>query len=145
MLTRMIISHSNYLCNLLRLSSKNKAAWLIRVYVAFFLSGLLHAVPAWAISRTDGANMAYFMAQAVGITIEEVVWRPWGGRLGIARRGRAGEAEEGKRWIGVALGWVWTAVWFGLTNVIFVEGLVVTGMQPLVDFSWVWMLIRNSW
>ncbi|KAF8535115.1 membrane bound O-acyl transferase family-domain-containing protein [Trichophaea hybrida] len=144
MLTRTIFSHTNYLCKLLGLSPDKKSAWLLRVYVAFFLSGVLHSVPVWAISRTDGANMLFFMAQAVGITIEEVVWRPLGRNLGIARpENKYREVDEGKRWIGITLGWVWTAIWFSLMNVVFVEGLVAAGMKPLVDFRG--FMVRNSW
>jgi hypothetical protein len=125
MLTYTLLSHSAWAASVLGLQPGKRGTYIFRLYVAFFLSGLLHAVPAWAISRTDGQSMAYFLLQAVGITIEEVVGRPLGRRLGLA-------GEGWKGYLGRAIAWLWTATFMGVTNVVFVEGLVATGMQPML-------------
>lgn len=69
--------------------------------------------------------MCFFMLQAVGISIEEAIWKPLGQRLGA------------RGWLVKVLGLVWTLTWFGLTNIIFFEGLVAIGMKPLIDWKWV--------
>ncbi|KAI5819611.1 hypothetical protein BZA77DRAFT_158643 [Pyronema omphalodes] len=123
MITHMLISHGDWVAGILGCKKGSKAGWFVRLYTAFFLSGFHHSVPAWAISRTDGGSMCFFMLQAVGITIEEVIWRPLGRKLGI--RGLPAKI----------LGFVWTWTWFGLTGVVFCEGLVAIGMKPLVDWK----------
>jgi hypothetical protein len=75
--------------------------------------------------------MCFFMLQAVGITMEEAIWKPLGRRLGV--RGLLVKV----------LGLVWTLAWFGLTGVVFCEGLVAIGMKPLID--WKWVLGDRGW
>jgi hypothetical protein len=131
MLTHMVISHGDWIAGVLGCTKGSKAGWFVRLYTAFFLSGLHHSVPAWVISRTDGGSMCFFMLQAVGITMEEAIWKPLGRRLGV--RGLLVKV----------LGLVWTLAWFGLTGVVFCEGLVAIGMKPLID--WKWVLGDRGW
>jgi len=98
---------------------------LLTVLTGFVLSAVLHGVPAWTISRTDGGMTFYFVLQAVGIALEERAWKPLGRVLGVP-------AAAAK-----AAGFAWTLAWFALTNVLFVEGLVAIGMQPIIDWRWV--------
>jgi len=112
----MVLSHASYFSRVLGV----RRSHLFTVFTGFTLSGLLHAVPAWTISRSDGGMMFYFLLQAVGIGIEELIFACIG---------------DGK--LSRAFGWAWTFSWFAVTNIFFVEGLVVIGMQPIVDWRWV--------
>lgn len=148
----MVLSHSRFLAELLGVTrDKGRAFYLFHVYVAFLLSGLLHAVPAWVVSRTDGAAMAYFMLQAVGITFEVCFWRPVGKWLGlgegmspgvrepiangIAKNPEDERRKSRKRALVKTMGFMWTVVWFSITNTVLIEGIVAVGMHPLPDFQ----------
>jgi hypothetical protein len=125
MLTYTLLSHSAWAANTLRLKRGARGTYFFRLFVAFFLSGLLHAVPAWAVSRTDAQAMAYFLLQAVGIVVEEAVGRSLGRWCGLCGEGWRGT-------MGRALAWAWTIVWMAGSNVLFVEGMVAIGMKPMI-------------
>ncbi|KAA8897512.1 hypothetical protein FN846DRAFT_963550, partial [Sphaerosporella brunnea] len=62
-------AHSSWAADGLGLKRGGAARYIFTVFASFFLSGLLHAVPAWVVSGTDAQSMAYFLLQGVGIVL----------------------------------------------------------------------------
>ncbi|KAI5781529.1 membrane bound O-acyl transferase family-domain-containing protein [Geopyxis carbonaria] len=102
----------------LGLPPRHPAALGIRVVLAFLLAGVLHGLPLWMASGVEGGQMLYFLLQPVGIAVEAVVervTRGWGLSETVRRN----------------VGRVWVLVWFGCTNVIFVNGFFEAGLEPV--------------
>jgi hypothetical protein len=93
-----------------------------QLYVAFFLSGLIHTGGDIVLSSLPSAtsrsffSMTFFLLQAFIITIEDIF-------IGIARRLRV----KSSVWTRV-LGYVWVATWFGWCVSEFVKEGVRAGM-----------------
>lgn len=100
-----------------------------QLYVAFFLSGLIHTAGDVVLSHTSTASrpffsMQFFLLQAFVITIEDtLIW--------IAQR----QGVKGSVWTRV-LGYVWVVTWFGWCVSGFVRDMIRAGggmKEPRAD------------
>lgn len=87
--------------NILRLRRRKAAARYVKVFTAFFVSAVCHALGSYVTTGSGvKCNMIYFMMQPLAILLEEQV---------IALGKRAG-LKDGPLWRTV--GYAWTIVWF---------------------------------
>jgi hypothetical protein len=102
----------------------------IRLWIAFLLSGILHAGGDYMVSSTfTRHSLPFFLLQAAAITAEEIVL--WGFR-------KAGIRSSARIW-----GYLWVAVWLNFCSVVFVDGLIEMkvfhgDMLPFSVFRGVW-------
>ncbi|GAM91113.1 hypothetical protein ANO11243_091600 [Dothideomycetidae sp. 11243] len=126
-LRHILISGSNTLLAALRISNHTTAANTIKVFTAFALSGLLHALAAALACRHDTGDFSFFISQAVAIVLEETIM--FVGRsilsTGAQSSGKSQErnAESASpessrqqkatpKWYWRAVGFAWVVVWF---------------------------------
>jgi hypothetical protein len=105
LLRKIFNSHGNFLANALHLP-KNKFTTYFKLFTAFFISGLLHAIAEYAFDHwqnfTEGpvATIQFFLLQAVGITFEDAI---------IAIASRLGYKESNAFKL---IGFIWVFMWF---------------------------------
>ena len=101
-----------------------------QLYVAFFLSGLLHSSGDFMIEkRMVSRSIKFFLLQAVAITFEDLI-------IHLAERSlRRGEIElklgkVGESWAGAVvrvIGYCWVTLWACLTLPVWLDGLNAAG------------------
>ncbi|PFH47757.1 hypothetical protein AMATHDRAFT_151394 [Amanita thiersii Skay4041] len=132
---RIGISHGRFLAHrVLNLRKGSIASFLVQVYIAFLLSGLMHLAGDYALlgSWSAGGAMEFFLLQAVGITFEISV-------LTIARRlGFSGQWK----WVG----YLWVVTWFTLTVPGWADPLFRAGMaEASQDLGILSGLLMKGW
>jgi len=118
-----------------------------RLYVGFFLSGLLHCPGDFMVGgRVVYHSIKFFLFQAVVITLEDFV-------IYIAKRSlrRGGfELKLGKvdeSWGGMVvrvIGYCWVTIWACLSFPIFLDGLSAAGCNS-VDRGPITQFLLNEW
>jgi len=111
--TQIFASHGKYLAHkVFHFARRTKASSYVQVFVAFFLSGLVHTR-----ARTDARALHFFLLQAAGVLFEDVVFSCIK-RAGLEHRLRA------FWWLGYA--WVWC--WFLYSFPPYWDCMLHTGM-----------------
>ena len=118
-----------------------------QVYVAFFLSGLLHSSGDFMIEkRMVSRSFKFFLLQAVAITFEDFVIyiaERLLRRAGIElRRGKADDSWAGA--IGRAIGYCWVTLWVCSTLPVWLDGLNAAGWGS-VDRGPITRFLLNKW
>ena len=118
-----------------------------QLYVAFFLSGILHFSGDFMLEkRMVYRSFKFFLLQAVGITFEDLV-------IYIAKRllRRGGvELETGganESWAGTAVrmvGYYWVTLWFCLTLPVWVDELNALGVGSF-DRGAITQFLLDAW
>ena len=102
MFRKVVTDHADFISKQLRLP-KNIFTSRFKLFIAFFLSGLIHHAGEYVINqRWTGHSLKFFLLQAVAITCEDVI---------IALAGRAGFSSKPNYFYKI-LGFVWVFAWF---------------------------------
>ncbi|KIJ41217.1 hypothetical protein M422DRAFT_68273 [Sphaerobolus stellatus SS14] len=108
--TKALLNHAQYFTDGFLKLKNRKLKNLVQLFTVFFLSGLIHEAGDYAVHRRwNGSSMCYFLVQAAGIALEDL--------LGIPRAIGGKEASSQKRWVG----YIWTYGWSFLTAPLFVD------------------------
>lgn len=88
----------------------------LNITLVFLLSGVAHAIAAWYDPNYQSSaylpTIAFFLASAIGIMLEDAVQAMWRSVSGSASRK---EDEPVPAWH-KAVGFIWLATWFTLTG-----------------------------
>jgi Membrane bound O-acyl transferase family len=121
MFRKTVTSHANFIAKQLGLP-KNILTTRFKLFIAFFLSGLIHHAGEYVIrQRWTGHSMEFFLMQAVAITCEDVI---------IALAERAGFSSKSIR----LMGFVWVFVWFTYSLPLWLDetmGIWVSGVPVI--------------
>ena len=102
MYRKVLTDHADFISKQLRLP-KNIFTSRFKLFIAFFLSGLIHHAGEYVIhQRWTGHSMEFFLLQAVAITCEDVI---------ISLIARAGFSTKPNRFFKI-IGFVWVFAWF---------------------------------
>ncbi|KAI8957042.1 hypothetical protein F5Y11DRAFT_113937 [Daldinia sp. FL1419] len=93
----------------------------IQLYLAFYISFVIHWWQQYVITRGGKGEFAFFMMQPVMITIEDSARWIWKTIIRPKQR-------EGLSWLESTIGYVWTFASFAFTLTPFVKGMVETGI-----------------
>ncbi|KAF7292271.1 hypothetical protein MKEN_01479000 [Mycena kentingensis (nom. inval.)] len=124
---RLLTAHGKFLAHkLLRLRRGSVASAYTQLYAAFLLSGLMHYLPEYmALRHWGGGGMRFFVLQAVGITLEDMLGRCFG-------------VKGARGWRLLGYGWVWA--WFALTAPPWLDPLLRAGVFEPFLRSYVFLL-----
>ena len=124
MFRKTVTSHANFITKQLRLP-KNIITTRFKLFIAFFLSGLIHHAGEYVIhQRWTGRSMEFFPLQAVAITCEDVI---------IALAARAGFSSKSNRFFKF-IGFVWVFLWFTYSLSLWLDetmGIWVSGVPVI--------------
>ncbi|KAJ7626833.1 membrane bound O-acyl transferase family-domain-containing protein [Roridomyces roridus] len=139
MLHRSLSAHGKFLAHkMLGLTPGTLPSLYIRLYTGFFISALLHyGAESMALHHLRGRALSFFMLQAVGITLEDVIFR-------LARKTPLGrlEGSVGARLVGYA----WTLGWFALVLPYWQEPLVRAGLTDGgIPISLIMGVVKGEW
>ncbi|KAJ3569973.1 hypothetical protein NP233_g4704 [Leucocoprinus birnbaumii] len=108
---------------ILRLPSNSRITSYVQLYMAFFLSGLCHAVADWAVAprqlETRTHTVAFFLLQAVVITCEDAVISV-GRKLGLSKPPPV-------------LCYFWVTIWMGWSGPLWMDGMLQAGVRFRYD------------
>jgi hypothetical protein len=133
--TQFLSAHGKFVAHrVLRLKPGSKASAYTQLYVAFFISGIMHYLPEYmALRHWGGRALIFFLLQAVAITVEEYV-QGLGRRLGLA---------ASWRWKAVGYFWVWS--WFAFCLPIWQDPLLHKGVFEEIRYSVImWLRQRRT-
>ncbi|KAJ7937069.1 membrane bound O-acyl transferase family-domain-containing protein [Mycena leptocephala] len=133
--TQFLSAHGKFVAHrVLRLKPGSKASAYTQLYVAFFISGIMHYLPEYmALRHWGGRALIFFLLQAVAITVEECV-QGLGRRLGLA---------ASWRWKAVGYFWVWS--WFAFCLPIWQDPLLHKGVFEEIRYSVImWLRQRRT-
>jgi len=100
---RIFASHSNYIANLLHLPPKNKITSYFKLFLSFFISGLIHCAGDYGyLQQYSSAALRYFFFHACAIMIED-------GVIGLGKR-----AGLRRNWGWKIFGYLWVVLWFSI-------------------------------
>ena len=132
MLRKLVTSHADFVTRQLRLP-KNTFTTCFKLFIAFFVSGLIHHSAEYVIyQKWAGRSMEFFLLQAVAITCEDIV---------ISLATRAGFSSKRNRFYKF-IGFVWVFAWFTYTLPIWLDKMIHAGMM---DDGWNYSLILGLW
>ena len=132
MLRKLVTGHADFIAKQLRLP-KNIFTTCFKLFVAFFVSGLIHHSAEYVIhQKWDGHSMEFFLLQAVGIICEDIV---------ISLAARAGFSSKPNLFYKF-IGFVWVFTWFSYTFPMFLDRPIQGGL--MVD-GWNYSLILGLW
>ena len=117
MFRRLLTSNANFLANLLHLPRGTLATYF-KLFMAFFLSGLIHATGDYILFQnfSEGTSVRFFLLQAAGITLEDAV---------IALGSRLGYKESNAFKL---IGFAWVFAWFTFSMPIWLDPEVHAGL-----------------
>ena len=102
MFRKVVTDHADFITKQLRLP-KNIFTSRFKLFIAFFLSGLIHHAGEYVIhQRWTGHSMEFFLLQAVAITCEDVI---------IKLAARAGFSSKPNCFFKI-MGFLWVFAWF---------------------------------
>lgn len=110
MLRRLLTVHAKFVVKVLHIKNGTSLSWHVQLFVVFTLSALLHLVGEYRIFNnwTSGGAMSFFVIQAVGITIEDMIIA-LASKIGF-RKTTSLSKLVGYVWV---CGWLtWTIVWW---------------------------------
>jgi hypothetical protein len=137
----MLVDYGEFACRVLRVQPRSKVGRLVIVWIAFLISGSLHALANWTLPAARPFNGFYerftslfifFVLQAVGVTIEDVAFS-----VLFPREDRGARTPPSRT--KVLVGRTWAAFWLLLTGRFALETWLKTaqGMMfvpsPLMD------------
>ncbi|KAF5326880.1 hypothetical protein D9619_003995 [Psilocybe cf. subviscida] len=109
MLRKPVTGHANALADFLGLR-KSTFTTYFKLYVAFFVSGLIHYAGDYMLHQDwAGQSVSFFVLQAVGITLEDAL---------IATAKRAGFTASP---LGKLIGFCWVFIWFSFSMPFWLE------------------------
>ena len=128
--------HSDFITKQLRLP-KNTFTTCFKVFIAFFISGLIHHSAEYIIhQKWAGGSMEFFLLQVVGITCEDII---------ISLAVRAGFSSKPNPFYKV-IRFVWVFVWFTYCLPIMLDKMVHAGLtNDGLNFSLIMGLWRGDW
>ncbi|KAJ8509196.1 hypothetical protein ONZ45_g8609 [Pleurotus djamor] len=102
--SKMLTAHARFVSQkLLGLPRHSKVRTYLELYIAFFISGLLHySLEYMSIKNWANGAIQFFTLQAVAIHLEDMVIAFASSRLGL---------KQNKMW--EAIGYIWVVQWFG--------------------------------
>ena len=129
-------SHIDFITKQLHLP-KNTFTTCFKLFVAFFISGLIHHSAAYILYQNwAGHSMQFFLLQAVGITCEDII---------ISLAIRAGFSPKPNLFYKF-IGFVWVFVWFTYCLPIMLDKMVQAGLtDDGLNFSLIMGLWRGDW
>ena len=144
----MVVGLGRFVANkTLRFPRGTNRSSYTQLYVAFFLSGLIHFSGDFMVEkRMVYRSFKFFPLQAVGITFEDFViyiakrLLRWG-RIEL-KPGKAGES-----WAEVVvriIGYCWITLWFTLTLPVWIDGLSVLGFSSF-DRGPITQFLLDTW
>jgi hypothetical protein len=77
----MLVDYGHKMARFLGVPPRSSLSWVVHVWTAFLLSGVMHALPAWSmhpappfigIYERFTSPLMFFILQAVGLTVEAV-------------------------------------------------------------------------
>ena len=109
--------------DVLHLKKSTKASSFVQLYIAFALSGVMHAAGDYSLlgNWSEGGALRFFLLQAIGITIETTV-------IGIARRFSIRGSWD-------YVGYVWVIMWFTYTIPDWMDPLHRAGFASFSNFG----------
>jgi hypothetical protein len=144
----MLVDYGDFFCRLLRVSPRSKIGKLLKVWIAFTISGAMHSIASWSLPPVPPFTGFYerfmslfifFLLQAVGITIEDVVEMVIQKGEGSAKRRQLTRRE-------VTVSRIWTLLWLIMSGRFALECWLKTeqGMLfvPLSIVKW-WLTLRK--
>jgi len=127
-----LTSHGKYLAqHIFRLPSGSTLSYLVELYTAFFISGLIHLIP------SDVRPLWFFLSQAIAITFEEIF-------VTLIARYRPRTASGGSMKL---LGYVWVYCWFVYSIGPLMDTMAASGISEYggMKFSLILGLYRGEW
>lgn len=136
MLRKLLTGHADFITKQLRLP-KNTFTTCFKLFIAFFISGLIHHSAEYIIyQKWAGHSMEFFLLQAVAIACEDII---------ISLAARAGFSSKPNRYIKF-IGFVWVFAWFTYSLPIWLDTTIHAGiMDDGCNFSLVLGLWRGDW
>ena len=132
MLRKPVTGHADFIAKQLRLP-KSTFTTCFKLFIAFFISGLIHQSAEYIIYQKWGGHaLEFFLLQAVGITCESII---------ISLAARAGFSSKPNRFYKF-IGFVWVFTWFTYCLPILLDEMVHAG---LVDDGLNFSLILGLW
>ena len=123
MLRKMVIGHADFIAKQLRLP-KNAFTTCFKLFIAFFVSGLIHHSAEYIIyQKWTGHSLEFFLLQAVAITFEDII---------ISLAVRAGLSSKPNR-LYKFIGFVWVFAWFTYTLPLLLDNMIHAG---IMDSGW---------
>jgi Membrane bound O-acyl transferase family len=127
-----VTGHADFIAKQLRLP-KNAFTTCFKLFVAFFVSGLIHHSAEYTLyQKWGGHSMEFFLLQAVAITCEDII---------ISLAARAGLSSKPNLFYKF-IGFVWTFGWFTYSLPMWLDGMIHAGMM---DDGWKSSLILGLW
>jgi len=133
-LRRLLTGHAKFITKLLRLP-KSTFTTGFKLFIAFFISGLIHHSAEYIIYQNwAGHSMEFFLLQAVAITCEDVF---------LSLAARAGFSSKPNRFFKF-IGFVWVFGWFTYSLPILFHNLKIIHVGTMDD-GWTFSLILGLW
>lgn len=133
--------HANFLAQKLNLTPKTWSTAIFKLFVAFFISGLLHYISDVYCSSSFTMPLGafvFFLAQPVGIIIEETV---------ISRMADTALAKRISPTTAKVIGGLWVAMWINVTIPFWVDFLKqnTQWLDLMPEFSIILGLWKGDW
>jgi len=131
----MFLVHANFFTRKLHLPPTSKFTKLIKIYIAFLISGLFHYGGDAILLQdpTKTGAIQFFLLQAAAITFETIVFA-------LARK--AGLPGSVPRIFIRLLGYLWVIVWMAFSLPLWVDPLYRYGLPDTTFSPMVWMWRR---
>ena len=136
MLRKPVTGHADFIAKQLRLP-KSTFTTCFKLFIAFFVSGLIHQAAEYVIYQKWGGHaLEFFLLQAVAITFEDII---------ISLAARAGLSSKPNLFYKF-IGFVWVFVWFTYCLPIMLDKMVQAGLtDDGLNFSLIMGLWRGDW
>jgi hypothetical protein len=106
------------LTDLLGFKKGSSASSYTQLYVAFFISGLIHSGGDMMVDlKFTGASFPFFLAQAVCITLED-------GIIALFKKSGVSVPSSLARWVG----YLWVTLWFTYSCPMFFNWITIAGI-----------------
>ena len=135
-LRKLVTGHANFIAKQLRLP-KNSFTTCFKLFIAFFVSGLIHHFAEYILyQKWGGRSMEFFLLQAVAITFEDII---------ISLAARAGLSSKPNLFYNF-IGFVWIYAWFTYSLPMWLDNMIQAGlMDDGVNYSLILGLWRGDW
>ena len=136
MLRKLVTGHADFVAKQLRLP-KSAFTTCFKLFVAFFVSGLIHHSAEYIIyQKWAGHSTKFFLLQAVGIIFEDTV---------ISLAARAGFSSKPNLFYKF-IGFVWVFAWFTYSLPMWLDDMIHAGLtDDGFNFSLILGLWRGDW
>ncbi|KAF5314880.1 hypothetical protein D9619_007492 [Psilocybe cf. subviscida] len=136
MMRKFVTAHGSAAADILHLP-KGKFRTYFQLYVAFFVSGILHMAGDYMfLQNFAGVSLQFFLLQGIAITFEDAL-------IGVAKRTGLANSSPLAR----AVGFCWVFVWFTLSTPYWAEPVLLAGgfNASSPDVSLVQYLWKGQW